>query len=116
FHVVIPSLPGYGLSGPVTETGWDTGRIAAAFAVLMDRLGYDRYGAQGGDWGSAISLDLGRRDPEHLIGVHVNMLLTFPPRDPEVIKTLTADEQAAIATLARYRDELSGYRLQQATR
>ena len=116
FHVVIPSLPGYGLSGPVTETGWDTGRIAGAFAVLMERLGYDRYGAQGGDWGSAISQDLGRRDPEHLVGVHINMLLTFPPRDPEVIKTLTEDEQAALAMLARYREELSGYRLQQATR
>jgi pimeloyl-ACP methyl ester carboxylesterase len=116
FDVVVPSRPGYGFSGPTAEPGWNVTRIAEAFAVLMDRLGYEHYGAQGGDWGSAISQELGRRDPDHVAAVHVNMLFTFPPREPEVLATLTAAEQAKLATAQHYLDELSGYRIQQATR
>ena len=71
FHVVIPSLPGFGLSGPTPDAGWDSFRIAGAFAQLMDRLGYDRYLAQGGDFGAFVAPDLGRVAPEHVIGVHV---------------------------------------------
>nr|BFE84204.1 hypothetical protein GCM10020093_068050 [Planobispora longispora] len=82
FHVVIPSIPGYGFSTPVTEQGWNIRRIAQAWAELMSRLGYERYGAQGGDWGSGISRDLGVVDPEHVIGVHLNFLLTFPSGAP----------------------------------
>lgn len=77
FHLVIPSIPGFGFSSPLAGTGWDLHRIAEAWAVLMERLGYDRYGAQGGDYGSGISRELGHVAPERLIGVHVNFLLTF---------------------------------------
>jgi epoxide hydrolase len=72
-HLVLPSIPGFGLSGPTTRTGWEFKRVAAAFAVLMQRLGYARYGVQGGDWGAIISRELGRTRPE-VIGVHLNLL------------------------------------------
>ena len=95
FHVVVPSLPGFGFSGPLAGPGWDTGRVARAWAELMRRLGYDRYGAQGGDTGSAVSPELGRIDPEHVIGVHVNILVTFPSGDPAELAGLTeADGRA----------------------
>src|SRR5581483_8747547 len=72
FHLVIPSLPGFGFSGPTHEAGWNSGRIARAWAALMQRLGYARYGAQGGDMGALVSPELGRVDPAHVVGVHVN--------------------------------------------
>src|SRR6266571_8419778 len=72
FHLVLPSIPGYGLSGPTHDTGWTTGRVAKAWAELMRRLGYQRYGAQGGDWGAFVSPELGRADPDRVVGVHVN--------------------------------------------
>jgi pimeloyl-ACP methyl ester carboxylesterase len=72
FHLVVPSLPGFGFSGPPREPGWDSHRIAGAFAELMGRLGYERYGAQGGDFGAFVAPDLGRVDPDHVVGVHVN--------------------------------------------
>jgi epoxide hydrolase len=78
FHVVVPSLPGYGWSGPTTEPGWDVQRTAVAWKTLMARLGYERYGAQGGDWGAMISARLAALDPEHCVGLHSNMLLAFP--------------------------------------
>ncbi|MER6283364.1 epoxide hydrolase family protein [Streptomyces sviceus] len=74
FHVVVPSIPGFGLSGPPADTGWEPVRIAGAWVELMRRLGYDRFGAQGGDWGAAISRELGRAHPERVIGVHLNFL------------------------------------------
>jgi epoxide hydrolase len=116
FHVVAPSLPGYAFSTPLGDGGWDVVRIARAFVALMAQLDYARYGAQGGDWGAAISTEVGRADPEHVAGVHVNMLFTLPPSDPAAMADLSADEQAALAAIRHYRDELSGYRLQQATR
>jgi epoxide hydrolase len=76
FHLVVPSIPGYGFSGPTQDRGWNVRRIAQAWQELMRRLGYDRYGAQGGDWGSGISRELGIIAGEHVIGVHLNML--FP--------------------------------------
>ncbi len=82
FHLVIPSIPGFGFSGPTHERGWDTVRVARAWAELMRRLGYERYGAQGGDFGAGISLALGAVAPEHVVGVHVNYLPTRP--DPGV--------------------------------
>jgi pimeloyl-ACP methyl ester carboxylesterase len=82
FHVVIPSMPGHAFSGPTGQLGWDTERIALAWKELMGSLGYDRYLVQGGDWGMPISLRLGLADPEHVAGVHLNMLATFPPADP----------------------------------
>ena len=78
FHVVCPSLPGYGFSGKPAATGWDVGRIARAWETLMVRLGYDRYGAQGGDWGSAVTTDIGR-NVGHCIGIHTNFPLGSPP-------------------------------------
>ncbi|MFE4373855.1 epoxide hydrolase family protein [Streptomyces sp. NPDC056835] len=74
FHLVLPSIPGFGLSGPTKETGWEFRRVAAAFAELMRLLGYERYGVQGGDWGAAISRELGRTRPDLVIGVHLNLL------------------------------------------
>jgi microsomal epoxide hydrolase len=100
FHVVAPSLPGYGWSGPTVDRGWDVQRIAEAWATLMARLGYDRYGAQGGDWGAMISARLAASDPEHCIGLHSNMLLAFP-EDASGIP-LTEQEQADHASAATF--------------
>ncbi|MFF9125394.1 epoxide hydrolase family protein [Streptomyces sp. NPDC014889] len=74
FHLVLPTIPGFGLSGPTTERGWEAGRVADAWAELMRRIGYERFGAQGGDWGAAISRELGRANPGRVIGVHLNLL------------------------------------------
>ncbi|MEJ3748497.1 epoxide hydrolase family protein [Actinomycetes bacterium KLBMP 9797] len=115
FHLVIPSLPGYGFSGPLHQTGWDIARVARAWAELMRRLGYDRYAAQGGDFGSAVSLDLGEVDPEHVLGVHVNMLLTGPSEPGELAELDEAD-QARMALVPRFNAHLSGYQKLQATR
>ncbi|WP_285747162.1 epoxide hydrolase family protein [Lentzea sp. NBRC 105346] len=112
FHLVIPSIPGFGFSTPKTETGWNVNRIARAFAALMTGLGYERYGAQGGDWGSAISQAIGQVDPEHVVGVHVNMLMTY--RIPGI--ELSADDEKRLEGLDRYMQELSGYMHIQRTR
>jgi pimeloyl-ACP methyl ester carboxylesterase len=95
---VIPSLPGFGFPGPTQQPGWDTTRIARAWAQLMHRLGYERYGAQGGDTGMIISPELGRLDPDHVIGVHVNGLLTFPTGDQDELAQLTDAEHACPST------------------
>ena len=79
FDVVIPSMPGYGFSGKPTTTGWNTDRIARAWDTLMKRLGYTRYVSQGGDWGAKVCEALAHQAPQGLLGVHMNLLLTFPP-------------------------------------
>src|ERR1700733_5273441 len=99
FHVVLPSLPGYGFSGPAREPGWGTRRIAAAWAELMARLGYQRYGAIGNDAGSMISPELGRLAPERVVGVHVTQLFSFPGGDPAELADLDANGQAAMELL-----------------
>jgi epoxide hydrolase len=99
FHLVIPSLPGYGFSGPTHETGWNRYRTARAWAVLMDRLGYTRYGAVGNDAGSFVSPELGRIDPEHVVGVHVTQIFSFPSGDPAELVDLTPEEQRELETL-----------------
>ncbi|WFE30496.1 epoxide hydrolase [Solwaraspora sp. WMMD791] len=115
FHLVVPSLPGYGFSTPISGTGWDIARIARAWAELMRRLGYDRYVAQGGDFGSAVSLDLGEIDPDHVLGVHVNMLLTGPA-EPTDLTDLDEVDQARMALVSRFNRHLVGYMAVQATR
>ncbi len=103
FHLVIPSIPGYGFSGPTHEAGWTTARVATAWASLMERLGYDRYGAQGGDWGAFISPELGRIAPDHVVGVHVNAatmgFIPFGEVDPDELSTFTAAEKARLGRL-----------------
>ncbi|WP_152422121.1 epoxide hydrolase family protein [Natrialba asiatica] len=113
FDLVIPSIPGYGFSGPTSETGWDVRRIASTFAKLMRRLDYNRYGAQGGDWGSAISRELGTVDPEHVVGVHLNYLVTVPSGD---LSNLSEEDEARLAQLKRYKSEPAGYMRIQSTR
>ncbi len=114
FHVICPSLPGYGFSDKPTETGWGTQRIARAWAELMDRLGYGRYVAQGGDWGAMVTTEIALADPEHCAGIHLNMPIVWP--DPETMNDLTPLEQSALAALQHYQDWDSGYSKQQSTR
>lgn len=109
FHLVLPSLPGYAFSGPTTDTGWDVTRIARAWAELMRRLGYRRYGAQGGDWGARVSPELARLDAARVAGLHVNGFLAFPSGDPAEIGWLTPVEHERLAALGRWDAERSGY-------
>jgi len=102
FHVVIPSLPGVAFSGPTTEPGWDTRRIARAWVELMSRLGYERYGAHGNDAGSQISPEVGRHDPERVVGVHVTQLFSFPSGDPAEFADLSEEDMAAMAFLEQF--------------
>ena len=99
FHLVIPSLPGFGFFGPTRERGWSRYRTARAWAELMKRLGYDSYGAVGNDAGSFVSPEVGRIDPEHVVGVHVTQIFSFPSGDPAEFEGLTAEEQAALQHL-----------------
>jgi pimeloyl-ACP methyl ester carboxylesterase len=113
FHLVIPSIPGYGFSGPTRDRGWDVPRVARAWATLMERLGYQRYGAQGGDWGSVISRELGLTAPGQVAGVHLNMLITRPPDDPG---ELTEEEARRLRVQREFRATGSGYSALQSTR
>jgi pimeloyl-ACP methyl ester carboxylesterase len=115
FNVVCPSIPGYAFSGPTGERGWGPRRIAGAWAQLMAGLGYERYGAQGGDWGSMISAQLGLVDPDHLAGIHLNMVVAPPPADVD-LSNLTPSEQAALASFDRYQRIDSGYAKIQSTK
>ncbi|HVV11824.1 epoxide hydrolase [Amycolatopsis sp.] len=111
FHLVLPSIPGYGFSGPTTETGWNVQRVARAWAELMRRLGYERYVAHGGDWGAPISRELGRVDAGHVLGVHVTMIAGAAAG-----ADLTGDEKLRVAGRTRYQRELSGYSAVQSQR
>jgi hypothetical protein len=102
FHVVIPSLPGVAFSGPTTEPGWDTRRIARAWGEVMARLGYERYGAHGNDAGSQISPEVGRYDQERVVGVHVTQLFSFPSGDPAEFANMSDEDQAAVAFLEQF--------------
>ncbi|WP_409492865.1 epoxide hydrolase family protein [Amycolatopsis sp. cmx-11-12] len=116
FDLVIPSIPGYGFSGPDLAPGWDIRRVGRAWAELMNRLGYRRYGAQGGDFGSLISLELGRVDPDHVVGVHTSMLVALPSGDPEEVAGLSPADQVKLDRHVLFETELSGYFKLQATR
>src|SRR6516225_2548240 len=113
FCVVCPSLPGFGFSAKPHSTGWGVDRIAAAWATLMARLGYARYGAQGGDWGSAVTTSLGAQDAGHCAGIHIT--LSFGAR-PQGDGERTVEEQRALAGIKHYFDWDSGYSKQQSTR
>jgi pimeloyl-ACP methyl ester carboxylesterase len=106
FHLVIPSLPGYGFSGKPTTTGWDPAHIARAWVVLMKRLGYPQFASQGGDWGGAITNVMGEQAPPELLGIHVNFVATIPPDVAKALQcgdplpsSLSADERRAYGQL-----------------
>lgn len=113
FHVIAPSLPGYGFSGPTRSPGWDVLRIAEAFVVLMDRLGCPRYGAQGGDWGAQVTTRIASIDPAHCAAIHLNMPLGSRHAGQG---DLTEEEQADVAAMARFQREEAGYASEQGTK
>ncbi|MEZ0049835.1 pimeloyl-ACP methyl ester carboxylesterase [Mycobacterium sp. MAA66] len=112
FHVVCPSLPGFGFSGKPTSSGWNVERIARAWDVLMLRLGYRRYGAQGGDWGAAVTAQMGR-NVGHCAAIHTNMPIARPPAG---VTEFSADELQSIAAMREHRRHGTGYSKQQSTR
>lgn len=115
FHLVLPSLPGYGFSAEPREVGWDLVRTANAWAELMRRLGYDRYVAQGGDVGAGVTDAIGRIGPDGLVGIHTNLLVTAL-NDPASLPAQTAEEQAALAALKVFQTSGNGYFVEMATR
>ena len=115
FDVVIPSLPGYGFSDKPTEAGWGLPRIAKAWGVLMKRLGYERYVAQGGDWGAGVTTWLGKQQPQGLAAIHLNLAILFPP-PPAGPSGYGPEEMAAIAQLTKYSTDGNGYASIQGTR
>ncbi|MET7734054.1 epoxide hydrolase family protein [Streptomyces sp. NPDC005402] len=120
FHLVIPAIPGFGFSGPTRERGWNVNRVARAWAELMRRLGYERYGAQGGDLGALISPALARIAPESVVGVHVNAasvgFIPLGPVDEEARKGLTDRELRSLASIAEFTTDGFGYNVLQSTR
>jgi len=114
FHVVCPSLPGYGFSGKPTATGTGVGKIGEMWAKLMARLGYDAYFAQGGDWGAMVTTMIGIQDTEHCAGIHLNMPIV--PPDPETMNDLSEQEKGAMASMQYYQEWGAGYSKQQSTR
>jgi epoxide hydrolase len=114
FHVVAPSLPGYGFSGKPQRSGWNVQRIARAWSQLMPRLGYRRYAAQSGDWGAMVTTCIGIQDPGNCLGIHLNMPIA--PPDPATLSDLTDKEKSALAGMQHYNDWDSGYSKQQSTR
>src|SRR6266511_4626118 len=115
FHLVIPSIPGYAFSGPTHETGWDSRRIARAWAQLMKGLGYTRYGVVGNDAGSLISPEVGRFDPDHVVGVHVTQLFSFPSGDPAEFTGLPEQDLAGLKYLDYFLKEKMAYNQLQST-
>ncbi len=114
FHLVCPTLPGFGYSGKPTNPGWGIEKIAAAWNTLMVRLGYDSYFAQGGDWGSIITAAIGSQNLGNCKGIHMNMPIV--PPDPDTMDELSDQEQGALAAMQFYQDHDSGYSKQQSTR
>jgi pimeloyl-ACP methyl ester carboxylesterase len=115
FHMVVPSLPGYGFSGEPTELGWDSQRIARAWATLMERLGYTRYVAQGGDVGASVTDAMGRQAPKGLVGIHVNLLGGISAI-ADKLPANTDEERAALKAVGMFKASGFGYFLEQSTR
>ncbi|WP_262282848.1 epoxide hydrolase family protein [Micromonospora sp. MA102] len=109
FHLVIPSVPGFGFSGPTRERGWNRHRVARAWAELMRRLGYERYGAAGNDLGAFVSPEVGRADPEHVLGVHVTQVFSLPSGDPAELAALTEEERGKVAFADWFVQRRGGY-------
>ncbi len=109
FHLVIPSVPGFGFSGPTHAPGWNPARVANAWIELMHGLGYNRYGAVGNDWGTHISLHMAQVDPDHIVGAHVTQIFLVPPGDPAELADPTPDEIAALESLAWFRANMAAY-------
>lgn len=116
FHLVIPSLPGYGFSDKPKSPGWKVERIGAAWIELMRRLGYKRWAAQGGDWGAAVTAVIGHSAPPDLVGIHLNMPFPAGPPRGARVEEFTAEERRHLEALQRYDAELSGYSKEQSTR
>jgi DNA-binding transcriptional LysR family regulator/pimeloyl-ACP methyl ester carboxylesterase len=116
FHVVIPSIPGFGFSGPTTEAGWNRHRIAAAWGELMSRLGYERYGVHGNDAGAFVAPEQGRQFPDAVIGVHVNQLFSFPDGTPGEFDGLSEQDVELLGFLQAFNDEMSGFAELQSTK
>jgi epoxide hydrolase len=114
FHVVCPTLPGYGFSGKPERPGWNVQRIARAWTVLMQRLGYERYGAQGHDWGNSITTSVGQQDLARVVGIHV--IPPIVPPDPATLNNLTRSEREALVDLQRSAETESGYAAEQSTK
>ena len=114
FHLVVPSLPGFGFSEKPAEPGWGIARIADAWITLMGRLGYDRWGAQGGDWGAAVTTAIGHKAPPGCAGIHLNFVMYQPT--PDEIAGATPHEQAMLESMRHYQEKLSGYAKLQSTR
>lgn len=108
YHLVVPSLPGYGFSGKPAVTGWGAEKIAEAWDVLMTRLGYDRYFAQGGDWGALVTSAIGVQNLGHCAGIHINLVVVGTPPE-EVLANPTPQEQASLARFAEYQTQGGGY-------
>ena len=116
YHLVVPSLPGFGFSGPLTEPAWDVPHIARAWAELMERLGYDRYLAAGGDFGSFVTLELARFAPERVSGAHLSTLIATPSGAPGELDGLTGSDASRLRDAGRFQEDLSGYLQLQMTR
>jgi len=116
FHVVAPSIPGYGFSGPTKQPGWHIRRVAAAITHLMADLGYDRYGAQGGDWGAIATMNIGEIDPEHVAGIHLNMIIA-PPANPEnPMEGVEEHEIGGLTDMGAFMADETGYQQIQGTK
>jgi pimeloyl-ACP methyl ester carboxylesterase len=113
---VIPSLPGYGFSGPLPQAGWTDSRTAGAIAELMARLGYERYGVQGGDVGAFIGPLIGRAAPDRVIGVHVNALVAFPTGDPADMAAMSEADRGRLAVMQEWQESSAAYMQIQGTR
>src|SRR6266508_5480992 len=116
FHLVIPSMPGIALAIPLSGPGWNIGKIADAYTELMPRLCYDRYDVQGSGGGAYIGPEIGRQAPERVIGVHVNVLVTFLSGNPADFADLIEDEQERLARLQHFRDDMMGFNFIQSAR
>lgn len=116
FHVVAPSIPGYGFSGPTRQTGWHIKRVAEAITTLMATLGYERYGAQGGDWGAIATMNIGAIDPDHVAGIHLNMIIAQPPDPANPLEGVAPEEMGNLGDMANFMANETGYQQIQGTK